>query len=229
MFKIVVVGFNQSRMNGIKKELIEILDGQNDVRIATASPGYLETQIDNNLKLLIFDTRTINKNVYPFVVQIRKLGFHGPLMVLGNPSTNFDTRELASVKNLFQLEKPYDPDQLLGMVKNCLNIEKMRQRRDQRFDVNERATLEAYSSDFSTETTISNISRSGVRIVGNLDGLKQGDLLRLHFNFDQINKERTMSARVVWLKTNVDSTEEAGLEFVSQKVVYQYLLDFSVA
>ena len=89
--------------------------------------------------------------------------------------------------------------------------------------------LEAYSSDFKLETTINNISRSGVRIEGALTGLRNGDLLRLHFNFDEINKSRTMSARVVWVKKEGDNKEEAGLEFVSQKAVYQYLLENAVA
>lgn len=229
MLKLVVVGQNQDRLNTIKKELNGLMDTHAEVRVTTSRPEYCEAQLDTHLKVLIFDTKTINKNIYPFVVQIRKLGFAGPILALGTMPSNFDSRELSQVKNLFQLNKPYTEEQLIGMVKNCLNIELMRQRRDQRFDVNEQAVLEAYSSDFKTETTISNISRSGVRIIGNLDGLNKGDILRLHFNFDKINKERTMSARVVWKKSNQDESEEAGLEFVSQKAVYQYLLDHAVA
>ena len=227
--KLVVVGHDQNRLNHIKTELAELHNVYSDLLINTARPGFLETLIDSRLKLMLMDTGTINKMVFPFIVQIRKLGFSGPILVLGNPAAQFDLRELAQVNNVFQLGKPYSCEALTGLVKNTINIEKMRQRRDQRFNVRECATLEAYSSDFKVETIINNISRSGLRIEGNLEGLRQGDLLRLHINFDKINKERTMSARVVWMQKDNDNKEQAGLEFVSQKAVYKYLLNYGVA
>ncbi len=221
----MIVGHDQQNLKNIKFDLKDLQSTFNDLRIATVRPGYMDSAIDSKLRALVFDTNTINKNLFPFIVQVRKAGFGGPLIVLGTPSSSFDLHELAMVKNVFQLDKPYQPEQLSGLVKNVINVETMRQRRDQRFSVREHATIEAYRSDLKRQTLINNISRSGVRIEGDLAGLKAGDLLRLHFNFDQIKKERTMSARVVWVKKESDTKEEAGLEFVSQKAVYQYLLD----
>lgn len=227
--KLVIVGQDQDRLENLKREMKPIQEELSDLRISVSRPTYLATAIDSRLKLLVFDTNIINKMLFPFVVQVRKTGYSGPILVLGNPGSNFDIAELATVKNLFQINKPYTGEQLEGMVKNCINLENLRQRRDQRFSVREKAVLEAYSSDLKIDTIINNISRSGVRIEGNLGGLQKGDVLRLHFNFDKINKERTMSARVVWMKKENDNAEQAGLEFVSQKAVYKFLLESAAA
>ncbi len=229
MQKLVIVGRIQDRLQQLKNEVKPILDSKSDMKVSAVRPGFLETVVDSTVQLMVFDSDFINKNIFPIVVQIRKIGFGGPIVVLGNPSNDFNLKELNGVKGVFHLHKPYKPEQLVGLIKNCLNVEMLRKRRDQRFAVNEQATLEAYSSDVRIETTINNISRSGVRIEGALGELRQGDLLKLHFNFDQIQKERVMNARVVWIKKDSDSKEEAGLEFVSQKAVYKFLLDYAIA
>lgn len=225
--KLLVVGNDQQRLNIIKSEVHTLLNSEINAKFIR--PGYLQAALDSSLDLLVFDTNFINKRVFPFIVQLRKHGFKGAIIILGGHASNFNLEELNAVHNVYHLYKPYEPEQLQGLIKNCMNVEQMRKRRDQRFDVHEHATLEAYGTDFKAETTINNISRSGVRIEGPLGDLKTGDLLRLHFNFDKINKERIMSARVVWLKKDSDNKEEAGLEFVSQKDVYQYLLNYAIA
>ncbi len=229
MLKLIVVGYDQGRLQTIKQELQELQGDFPQLVLSMVKPNYLEAAIDGQLSLLVFDTQHLSKMIFPFVVQLRQMGYMGPVLALGQLHSSFDVSEIASVRNLFHLSKPYEGTQLVGMAKNCINVEQMRQRRDHRFNVRENATLEAYSSDLKMDTIINNISKSGVRIEGQLQGLKKGDLLRLHFNFDKIKKERTMSARVVWLKKEGDSKEEAGLEFVSQKAVYKYLLDYAVA
>ncbi len=229
MKRLVLSGQNQEQLRLIKSELEPLLKSLEDIKITSIRPPFLQTGLDETCHVVVFDVSIITKMIFPLVVKMRKTGFSGPIVFLGKKSPEFDRKELAANRAIYLLEKPYEPEQLQGLVKNCINIEDMRGRRDQRFDVREHATIQAYSSDFQMETTICNISRSGVRIEGNMEGLKQGDLLRLHFNFEKIQKQRTMSARVVWKKENADKMGEAGLEFVSQKLVYQYLLDYAVA
>ncbi len=229
MQKIVVVGRVSERLNKVKEELQSYIETQHNAKLVTVRPGYVETVMEPSVQCLIVDVEFINKNIFPTVVQVRKTGYSGPILVLGNPAQGFDLKEFQGVQGLYHLQKPYQESQLVGLIKNCINIEYLRKRRDQRFSVCEQATLESYNSDVRMQTTISDISRSGVRIEGALGELRQGDLLKLHFNFDKIQKERVMNARIVWIKRSAESKEEAGLEFISQKAVYKYLLDVAVA
>ncbi len=227
--KIMIVSQEKERLSHISEEVLPLAEIFQGLKVFTSKPSLLQDSLDQTFSLLVIDTRLVTRMIFPHIVKVRRMGFSGPIVLFGKKSIEFDVKEMTANKNIYLLEKPSSSEQLVGIIKNCLNVEDMKQRTDQRFDVNEIATLQAYKSDFQTQTTICNISRSGVKITGNMSGVNTGDLLRLVFNFEKIQKERTMSARVVWKKENDDKTGEAGLEFVSQKMVYQYLLESAVA
>jgi DNA-binding NtrC family response regulator len=226
---IAIIGHAQARTQQIQSDLQELTLGRTDLCVKSLYSSQMDSLESSKPQLMVLDIQTVNRMVFPFIAQVRKLQTSCPIIVIGPLSSTFDVNELHKDKNVFYLRADYHKDQLKGLARNCLLQEKLKQRRDQRFEVKEHAVLEAYSSDYKVDTVINNISRSGVRIVGDLSGLKKGDLLRLHINFDKINKERTMSARVVWKGKDENDQEAAGLEFVSQKAVYQYLLKNAVA
>jgi hypothetical protein len=86
--------------------------------------------------------------------------------------------------------------------------------------------LESYNKDFTSPTLISNISKGGAHIVGKLENISKGDLLRVCFELDQIKKNRTMSAEVVWTQGDIGQEERsAGLRFISKTKVYESLLN----
>ncbi len=227
--KIAIIGQDQGRLNILKNELKLLKEDQKDLTLNAVHPGLMQTVIDEKLNVLILETNQVSKIIFSLVEQIRKFNFIGPVIVVGHLANDFKMAELGHFKGLYFLKKPYEVSQLHGLVKNSFLQENMKQRKDERFKVREQATLECYRSDFKTEAIINDISRSGLSVEGNLSGLHAGDLLRLKFNFQKINKERTMSARVVWVKKDSDTLQQAGLEFVSQVTVYKYLLDYAAA
>lgn len=229
MIKVLTVGQNTPSLKDIHSKLSPLRADFKEVCFTVAKPGAIGAAISDNVNILIYDAGSMNPLMAVLIQEIRKTGFIGPILILASVPQGMDITDFKKLKNVHILEKPYVKSQLLGVVKNCITDTEAKARRYQRFDVQESAVLETYNSDFKVETTINNISKNGVRIEGSLSGIKKGDLLRVHFNFDQIQKERVMSARVVWKKTDGDSKEEAGLEFVSQQAVYQYLLNSAIA
>ena len=228
MIKVLTVGHNPSALKRIHTQLTA-LRKEHDIFFVNAKPGSIASSIKENINILIYDAGELSPLMAVFIKEIRKTGFLGPIVILASIPQGMELQSFQKQKQVHILEKPYVKMQILGIVKNCISNTDIAARRYKRFDVHEHAVLETYSSDFKVETTINNISQNGVRIEGDLSGVKKGDLLRLHFNFDKIKKERVMSARVVWKKIDGDKKEEAGLEFVSQKAVYQYLLNQSIA
>ncbi len=227
--RIAIIGQDQGRLTKIKEELKFLRGEQKDLSLTAVHPGLMQTAIDEKLNVLILETNQVSKIIFRLVDQIRKYNFKGPIIVLGQLANDFKLHEFSHLKGLYFLKKPYDEAQLAGLIKNSFLQENMKQRKDERFKVREQATVECYRSDFKTESMINDISRSGIRIEGNLTGLHAGDIIRLKFNFQKINKERTISARVVWVNKDNEAKQEAGLEFVSQVTVYKYLLDRAAA
>ena len=140
------------------------------------------------------------------------------------------TLEFQSLAGVIILRKPYEPKSLGGIIKNIVQSEQVKQRKYPRFEVREKAVLEGYENEFSTESMILNISKGGVYVYGNVEAIRRGELVRIHFNLNKINKERTMSAKVVWAGHKTDDRDSsAGLEFVNQLTVYNYLLKYALA
>lgn len=223
--KIAIVGQDQTRLTRIKEDLDPLKSTYHEIHIQLVNNAKLSSVINPYISTVILDSQHINQLVFSMVDQIRKLTYEGPIILIGHLASNFSLDKLTDRKGVYFLKKPFTIEQLHGIVRNCLHVEGMKQRRDERFPVRELASLECYGSDFKTQAVINDISKSGARIEGNLAELKKGEILRLTFKLHQINKERTVSARVVWVKNQGDNKQEAGLEFVSQHIVYKYLLD----
>ena len=228
VIKVLTVGNSTPALKKIHNQLSPLKD-DSDLSFEMAKPGSIASALRDGVNILIYDAGDMKPLMTILIQEIRKMGFSGPIVILATVPQGMDVSEFHKLKNLHIVEKPYVQMQILGVVRNCISNSDAKTRRFKRFDVKENAVIETYSSDFRLETTINNISQNGVRIEGDLAGLNKGDLLRLHFNFDKIKKERVMSARVVWKKVDGDNKEEAGLEFVSQKTVYKYLLDHAIS
>lgn len=227
--KIVVCGQNHERLDRIKRQLSPVEKMNSSAEMICIHSSDIRSAIYDDITAMVFDTNQLNALVFPFIKEIRSMGYQGNIVMLGHLPRQFDASAIGDYQNLYFLKKPYSNNQLIGLIQNCIRSGEVRQQRDTRYVVRELATLETYSSGFKTETVINDISKSGVRIEGNLSGLQEGDLLRLHLNLDKIKKTRLLSARVIWVKKEGDNKEEAGLEFVTQKDVYQYLLNHAVA
>ena len=134
--------------------------------------------------------------------------------------------QFKDVRNVVLLEKPYENKDLLGIARKFLRDSQVNQRRYRRFETQQQALLESYQKDFSANTMIYNISRGGAYIKGDLEDMSQGDLLRVNFELDELKKNHTMSAKVVWTSGQVGAPERAaGLQFISKEAIYNYLLD----
>ena len=200
-----------------------------DVRIVRGRANDLGSTFINDTAIVVYEAQKVDQGVSQFIDSLRKTKFMGPVVVVATIPHKLNVEGFAASRNVEFVDKPYVGSDLVGLVWKHVVMVKEKQRQHRRFDVQEKAIIETYGTDFKTETMIHNISEGGVLIQGALKGLREGELLRIHFNFDKIKKERVMSARVVWLKKGSDNKQQAGLQFVSQKSVYKYLLNYALA
>ncbi|MCJ8277967.1 MAG: PilZ domain-containing protein, partial [Bdellovibrionales bacterium] len=108
--------------------------------------------------------------------------------------------------------------------RKCLSSHEIQQQRHKRYEVHMPSVLECYTRDLKIKTVLNNISTKGAGVEGHFGPLSRGDIVKLHLRFENSKKERIVSTRVQWIKRTAYGTEAAGLEFISDKVLYQYLL-----
>lgn len=225
MLKVLMVSRNEADNTLIQKKITNISDALGDVRYYSARPANLTNMLDGQFNLMVYNCQHFNSALRNNVTHWRTLGYLGPIMILVKLPDPKIINSFADLYNVTIVEKPYDNKDLQGIAVKYLNDAKVLQRKYRRFDTQQKALLESYNKDYSSYTTISNISKGGAHIVGDLENITKGDLLRVCFELDQLKKNHTMSAQVVWTSGNVGSPERAaGLKFISKAKVYESLL-----
>jgi response regulator RpfG family c-di-GMP phosphodiesterase len=226
MLKILIASRNESDNSLIEKKLAPIAKKVGSVQFYGARPANMPTMLENDYNLLIFNSQHFNSSMRNNITHWRSLGYLGPIIILVKIPDPRVLDNFADLKNVTIIEKPYENKDLQGIAVKYLNESHVSQRRFRRFDTKQNATLESYNKNFSSVSIISNISKGGAHIVGDLNDLSKGDLLRVCFELDELKKNHTMSAQVVWTKGDVgDENRSAGLRFISKAKVYETLLN----
>ena len=226
MAKIFIVSKTESEIALIQKRIEAFRDQLGPLSYHSGRPNFNENAIATDVDVLIYNTQTLDENARKFILLCRQLTENEPIIVLAKvPSGNI---EFNSIKHLAVVRKPYEAKSLAGVLKNAIEKRDISHRRHPRFDVQENAIMDCYESEVSCPVMIENISKGGLLISGPLSHIKPGGLVRVRFNLNQINKERTMSARVQWMRaTTPDNNHHlAGVQFVSQAEIYDYLLKY---
>jgi len=226
MLKVMIASGSETDNALIERKLAPISRTLGDVKFHGIRPAHLPAAIDSSYNLLIHNTLHFSPTMRSEVQHLRSMGYLGPVMILGKvPHPNTIDR-FSDMQSVTIIEKPYENKDLQGIAIKYLKDAVVQQRRHRRFDTAQKVQLESYNKDYSAQTLISNISRGGAHVQGELHDISRGDLLRISFNLDQLNKSRVVSAEVVWTNGEVGTQERsAGLRFISKAKVYEALLN----
>lgn len=226
MLKVLITSQNETDNVLIEKKLRPIEKELGQVKFISARPANLHTLMEGQENLLVFNCQYFNSSMRNSILHWRSLGYFGPIIVLVKVPGPTAIDSCSDLNNVTIIEKPYENKDLQGIACKYLSETIVNQRRFRRFDTMQKASLESYNKDFSSNSVISNISKGGAHIVGNLEDLSKGDLLRVCFDLDELQKSHAVSAQVVWTRGSVGDSERcAGLKFISKSMVYETLLN----
>jgi len=226
MIKVLLVSQNESDNALVQRKLQVLKPEFGAMSFATTRPASLNSVLDLESNLIIYNCTVYNSGLLDMAGQLRNQGYLGPLMILAKIPEIKYLAAFQAMQNVVVIEKPYEKKDLIGISRKFLKDAQVNQRQFRRFETAQSVMLESYERDFTAQSAIQNISRGGVLIKGQLDDMAKGDLMRVNFSLDQINKTHTMSAKVVWTDGDVDSPErEAGLQFMSREAIYSHLLN----
>ncbi len=221
---IIIVSANQ--VEG--KKIFEILEGVETSGYRSEfdflRPTQVPDQLDPNVDLIVFNNNTnLNLNMYQQISSWRKKGCLASILMLSKVNDESLVKSMEPNNNIVILEKPYLEKDLRGIAQKILLADQIKQRIFRRYDVQQDVSLSSYKSGFSSKTKVRNMSLGGLCLGGGLQGLKEGDLLRVDFELDKINSRRTVNGRVIWV-IQEEHEIQAGLEFVKDSDVYSHLL-----
>ena len=225
MIRVLIVSRNESDNTLIQKKIEPLRTEFGAMQFYSARPANLTSVLDIETNLMIYNGNVFNSNLKNMAHKLRNIGYFGPMIVAVKIPDLKALSQFRDAKNVVLLEKPYERKDLIGIARKFLKDATVHQRRHRRFETEQNVYLESYQRDFSATTCIQNISRGGIYVQGALQDMSQGDLLRVNFDLDKINKSHTMSARVVWTQGRAGSKNRAaGLQFMTKEAVYGHLL-----
>ncbi len=229
MEKVLISSITEEENSLIKGKLAPLAQEFSGIHYQTCRPSNLVHSISPDLCLLILNLHYYNSTQRQIVPQLRNMGYLGPI-ILSARTTNAQTiKEVQSLENVTFLEKPYDSKDLVGISRKHIFAAQVKQRVFRRYRTNQKTIVERYTKDDAHEGTVLNLSKGGAYVVGEFETLDVGELLRLQINLNEVDREYTMPARVIWKvgkneMANKDNTG-IGVEFVRSDEVYKYLMN----
>lgn len=199
------------------------------IELAHSNKQMEEIIANRPIQLVIYDTAQFTGQEFQYLRDIRGLGYSYPFLILSNNQGSEALLAQAAKNKMHFLDKPYEFKALRGMTRKLMVQRSIQQQMHRRFRTQIQAKMETFIHGESFETQMFNLSKGGAycEFSGASNVLGIGDLVRLRVNLEDLQRDYTLTARVVWTtrKGAYSGGHGAGLRFVKSGDIYRHLLE----
>jgi Tfp pilus assembly protein PilZ len=181
--------------------------------------------------VVIINATEWTKNEVLELVALREGGYRGPVLVMTKTIPTAAAVALQEMTNIVLLSKPFEPKNLLGIVRKMLNAKSVIQQIYPRYKTDQDAELEPLGKNGRYRSRVCNLSKGGAYVeLDSAAAVQVGDLVRLKLELAELNRIYTMSGRIVWTKRDKDPASQnlgglaVGVEFVGPGDVQKSLI-----
>jgi hypothetical protein len=171
--------------------------------------------------VVIINTTEWTKNEVLELVSLRERGYRGPVLVMTKTIPTAAAVALQEMTNIVLLNKPFEPRDLLGIVRKMLNAKSVIQQIYPRYKTDQDAELETLGKSDRYRSRVCNLSKGGAYLeIESAAAVQVGDFVRVKMELAELNRIYTMSARIVWAKRDQNPASDnlgglaVGVEFV---------------
>lgn len=190
---------------------------------------YSESCVTNEpVHLMISSVQKMDEDHASFLQNLREYGFHRPILVLAESVDNVSLEYLNEKLRLNLLYKPYEMSSLRGLSKKLMAKKLLPQQRYRRFRTNEKVSLQNFTTGETFFTSMFNLSRGGAYFeFKDSMAVQVGDLLKMQVNLGQVEREHSMSAKVIWTtpQGNYGRGYGTGVRFLHSNEVYREIME----
>ena len=213
----VVVISRSSEANLILKRKIETLRSETpDLNVETIHPSKVSTGIGASTDAVILNMADWSPTEAITLFDVRSTGYKGPILVLAKVLPNDATRVHKSLGGVMFLEKPFDKEELFGIVRRMIGTPLAAQRSHRRYVTNEVAEIEISASEKGKLSKVVNLSQGGayIEFFSNAQ-VRIGDVVQMKIELKELQKTYNMKARVAWVsKSSRTGGPGVGVEFM---------------
>ncbi len=180
-----------------------------------------------SIQLIIAQSRDFQQPEADRILELRSLGYTYPILYIVDRSSSLSERFSSEEARVVFIEKPFELRTLRGLARKLMTARAVSKQQFRRFPTNQTVYLENFASGENIETSMFNLSKGGAYFeVDKKPGLGVGELLRLKFHLDQVDKEHQIHGRVIWTtpKGHSSGGYGIGVKFIKQEDIYRHLL-----
>jgi Tfp pilus assembly protein PilZ len=182
---------------------------------------------NRSVQLIIYQTQEFKQPQIDRIHDLRRLGFTYPLLVITDKITPLIERFSVEEPRVNFLEKPFTLSTLRGLTKKLMVTKNIVKQQFKRYRTNQTASIETFVSGEALQTKMLNLSKGGAYFeTEEKPDLSVGELLRLKFDLDQVEREHHIHGRIIWTtpKGNEGGKYGIGVKFIKQEDIYRHLL-----
>lgn len=179
---------------------------------AGVHPAGLAACTDRLTAAVIINVPEWNTREEQCLIDLRKTGYTGPVLVTAKADQSSSLKELIEMKDVTFLDKPFETRDLVGLVRKMLKARQIAQQVHRRFPTAQEAEIESASGKLITR--VRNLSKGGAYLEFlTAAPLRVGETVKLRMELKDLNRTYVMPARVVWTARSSSRGAGVGLEF----------------
>lgn len=196
--------------------------------VTSSRPEETHNLLSNtSIQLVIYQTQSFKEPQIRRIQELRRIGYSYPVLIIVDRSSPLSEQFATTDARVTFLEKPFELRALRGLTRKLITTRSVHKQRFPRYRTNQKVALENFASGEHVETKMFNLSKGGAYFeVEQKPGLGVGELLRLKFQLDQLEKEHQIHGRIVWTtpKGHIGGGYGIGVKFIKLEDIYRHLL-----
>lgn len=225
MQKLLLESGNLGDAHSIKKDFEKELPFE--LLLSANSSETKKILANKSVQLIIKQSREFQQINIDSVHALRRSGYTYPVLFILDKINSLARQFEVEEEKAHLLEKPFELKTLRGVVRKLMTSRAISKQQYKRFRTNQNVSLETFISGENVHTKMFNLSKGGAYFeVSKKPGLGVGELLRLHFQLEQVEKEHQIHGRIVWTtpKGHISGGYGLGVKFIKSQDIYRHLL-----
>ena len=179
------------------------------------------------IQLIVMQAKDFTQVQVERIYELRRMGFSYPILVIQDKASSFAEKFSAEEARVNFLDKPFELRTLRGLTRKLMTTRNVTKQQFKRYRTDQTVAIETFISGENVDTQMFNLSKGGAYFeVSKKPGLGVGELLRLKFQLDHLNKEHHIHGRIVWTTPKGYATGGYGIgvKFIKSEDIYRHLL-----
>ncbi len=228
MSRVMIFSAIPNEADQIKQKLLDSLE-EVAVDVIVNESDVMKHLVLNSIGVIVLNYDSVTPQKIQFAKDLRTLGNNSAIVVLAPQLDGQTLKKMEKIYKSTVIQKPVRRNDLVGVIAKYLRDQMVSQRLHERYVTNAPSQIESFGGEpQKTPSRMLNVSRTGAYLECPINPrFSVGDLVRLDVELADLNKTRSVHAKVVWISHQANRVGNfgTGVRFIPEREVYKHMLN----